>query len=41
MISFDHQICIEKDDIEDCSMNVMKEVGISEALVKEIKALTD
>lgn len=38
MNKFDHSICIETEDIADCSYNAMREVSISEKTIDKIKS---
>jgi hypothetical protein len=38
MSKFDHNICLEKADVEDCSISTMKELSLSEFLINNVKA---
>ena len=41
MSKFDHNICLDKKDVEDCSMSTMKELPLSEFLIANVKAKSD
>jgi hypothetical protein len=37
MAKFDHNICLESSDAEDCSYSTMKELGLSDKQIKQVK----
>lgn len=37
MTKFDHNVCIEQKDVEDCSYSTMKEIGLSESIIDQVK----
>ena len=39
MTKFDHEDCVEVEDISDCSYTVMRDVGIDEGKINKIEAL--
>ena len=37
MAKFDHNICLDKKDVEDCSLSTMKELGLSSSIIDKVK----
>lgn len=37
MTKFDHQICIQKADVADCSYTVMKDIAINSKVIQQVE----